>query len=392
MRTGLDALAERDFAELRGRRVVVLSNPTGVMVREGRVLHGVDAMVAAGVEVVGVFGPEHGFRGTATAGESEADAFDPVTSVPLLDAYHAGPEHLAEALVRLGAHVVVVDLQDAGVRFYTYVWTMYRLMMAVARVPAVAMLVLDRPNPLGRARRGGLLAPGLESSIGRRSILHQHGLTLGELARVLNAHHLPEEPGGTSIDLSVVPVEGWDGSARSSGAPGWPLWVAPSPNLPTVESCLAYPGTGLLEAVTLSEGRGTTRPFTLLAAPWVDDRWLARLDEGRHPGALLREAAFEPLAVPHFETHAGRLCRGVEVHVTDPDEFDAVRFGVDLLTSARDLYPELTHRGDQWRWLDLMTGRRQFARDLLAGAGTDDLLGGWLPDQRAWDEQVGSLR
>lgn len=382
--TGLDALADRDFADLRGRRVVVASNPTGVLVREGRVVHGVDAMVAAGIRVVGVLGPEHGFRGTATAGESEADTVDPRTGIRLLDGYDLSVDALADLIRTVGADTVVIDLQDAGVRFYTYVWTMRRLILAAARLPGTRVVVLDRPNPLGRARRGGLLRPGFESSIGEAGILHQHGLTLGELA------HLFTTPafGGSGIDLQVIEASGWDGRPWSTDE--GTVWVPPSPNLPTPQAAFAYPGTGLLEAVTLSEGRGTTRPFTLVGAPWVDERLAERLSTPA--GAVLREAAFEPLAVPHFDTHAGRVCRGIEVHVTDPAAFDAVRFGVDLLTSARDLYAEFSHRGDDWRWLGLMTGSDRFRDRLLDGASTDDLLADWQADQREWDEIVTGSR
>ncbi|MGJ6981455.1 exo-beta-N-acetylmuramidase NamZ family protein [Aestuariimicrobium soli] len=376
--TGLDALADRDFADLRGRRVVVLSNPTGVLVREGRVVHGVDAMVAAGVRVVGVLGPEHGFRGTATAGESEADTVDPRTGVPLLDGYDVPVEGLADLLRAVAADVVVVDLADVGVRFYTYLWTMRRLLLAAALVPGVRVVVLDRPNPLGRARRGGMLRPGFESAIGEAGVLLQHGLTMGELALLFN-------PAESGVELDVVEVSGWDGRPWS---PGHGIWVPPSPNLPTPQAAFCYPGTGLLEAVTLSEGRGTTRPFTLVGAPWVDERLVGHLPTPA--GAVLREAAFEPLVVPHFDTHAGQLCRGIEVHVTDPETFDAVRFGLDLLTTARDLYPaSFTHRGDDWRWLGLMSGSNGLRDGLLAGATTHDLLAGWEADRREWDDLVG---
>ena len=276
---GADRLARSGWAALRGQRVGVVTNPTGIL---QDLTHVVDAMVASGrVDVVAVFGPEHGFRGTAQAGDSEGSHRDPRTGVMVYDAYGATAEKLAALYREARVETVVFDIQDVGARFYTYIWTMYAAMQAAVATGA-RFVVLDRPNPVGGSARGPLLRPGFTSGVGQEEIVQQHGLTVGELARFFDAELLPADAGGRLADLTVVPVTGW--SRQQTFADTGLTWVMPSPNMPTPDTALLYPGTCLFEATNLSEGRGTTRPFELIGAPYIDHRWAQALQDKDIPG------------------------------------------------------------------------------------------------------------
>lgn len=377
--TGAARLAAEDFSSLRGRSLGVLSNPTGLLPGFG---HTVDAMVDAGLDVRAVFGPEHGFRGTAQAGFSEPDApeRDPRTGVRTVDTYLADADRWAELLRELEVDTLVVDLQDIGVRFFTYIWSMHDAMQGACRVPGVRIVVLDRPNPQGRAMRGPMLRDGFTSGIGGDRILLQHGLTIGELARVFATVLLPEAEDGTRLEVEVVECQGWPGGDWSTtGLP----WVFPSPGIPSFETALLYPGTGLFEAVNISEGRGTNLPFHLLGAPWVDARWADALRASTDPA--VHGVGFRPLAFqPAFNQFEGELCQGVQVHVLDASLLDAPRLGIELMVTARDLYPEFTHRGDDWRWLGLMTGSDATRDRLLAGATTAEITADWPAQAEEW--------
>lgn len=311
---------------------------------------GVDVLVEAGVDLRCLFTPEHGYWGAVQAGEDVGDDVDP-SGLPVIDTYTVSGEPLDALLRGAGVEQVIIDLQDIGARFYTYVWTVYDLLCSAART-GVAMIILDRPNPLGGTVRAG---PGLEpacaSFIGRVSIPLQHGLSLGELARWFNTSHVPEST-GRAADLTVVPASGWDRSRRT-GTP----WVMPSPNMPTLDTATAYPATCLFEGTILSEGRGTTRPFELFGAPWLDPRHTDALRERGLPGVLFREAVFTPT----FSKGAGELHRGSQLQVVDPDRFDPIATGFALLDTLRDLHPEVN------LWRPAESGRPPFV-DLLWGS------------------------
>ncbi|MBA8794501.1 uncharacterized protein YbbC (DUF1343 family) [Friedmanniella endophytica] len=374
IRTGADRAAADGWRLLAGRRLGIVTNPTGLLTDTlGSI---VDAMAGAGLEVAAVYGPEHGFGGTAPAGGSEPTTVDPRTGITVRDAYGADADRFAGWFAERGIDTVVYDLQDVGARFYTYVWTLLEAMTAAARA-GVGFVVLDRPNPVGGRARGPLLHPGYVSPVGGERIVQAHGLTAGELAGLFDAVVLPARAGRRLRALEVVELEGWTGDLLwvDTGL----VWVPPSPNLPTPDSALLYPGTGLFEGTTLSEGRGTTRPFALLGAPWVDHRWAAALEGLRLPGLRFRETAFLPAA----SKHAGELCRGVQIHPTDPHAVDAVALGVHLLASLRDLYPEFGWRPepDGGRpWIDLLTGSDRLRRALDAGASAETIIGGWADE------------
>lgn len=372
--TGFDTLAASGFAMLADQRVGLISNPTGV-VRDLR--HEVDVMAADDrVGLVAAFGPEHGFRGSAQAGESEPGGPDPRTGIPVYDTYGKTPQQVAAWFTEAGVDTVCFDIQDVGARFYTYIWTMYDCMVA-ASLAGVRFVVLDRPNPIGAtAAYGPVMHPQNATFVGRKAISQQHGMTVGELAGLFNAEFLPDDATGSGpVDLGVSRMRGWRRSmyAEDTGQP----WVMPSPNMPRVETAVVYPGTCLFEATNLSEGRGTTRPFELVGAPWIDHRWAAALQDVGLSGVEFREAYFAPLA----SKHAGKACGGVQLHVTDRTRFDAILTAITMMTTCRDLYPEFA-----WReaaapyWMDKLTGTDRARLAIDAGASPSEVVGGWQGD------------
>lgn len=369
--TGFDTLARDGYRLVRGERVGLISNPTGVVTD---LRHEVDVMAADDrVDLVAAFGPEHGFRGSAEAGGSEGDYIDPRTGVPVYDTYQKTPAVIARFFREAGVDTVMFDIQDVGARFYTYIWTMYDCMVA-ASLAGVRYVVLDRPNPIAATRaRGPVLHPEHATFVGRKPISQQHGMTVGELAGLFNAEFLPEDQNADGpVELAVSKLAGWrrDMYAEETGQP----WVMPSPNMPRVETAVAYPGTCLFEATNLSEGRGTTRPFELIGAPYADYEWAAALNDLDLAGVDFREAHF----TPSFSKHAGVACSGVQLHVTDRDGFDAIRTAIAMIVTARGLYDDFA-----WResappyWIDRLSGNEQVRLAIDAGAGFDEVVAVW---------------
>jgi uncharacterized protein YbbC (DUF1343 family) len=370
--TGADILAAQGWRALAGRKVGVLSNPTGVLADQD---HIVDSMVAAGIRPVAAFGPEHGFRGSAQAGGSEGDYNDPRTGVPVYDAYGVDATKLAGLFTKAGVDTVVFDIADVGSRFYTYIWSMYTAMVAAAKVGA-AFVVLDRPNPLGGKAYGPMLDPAFSSGVGRKPIVQQHGMTVGELARYFAGEFLPAE-GVKLAKLDIVQVKGWkrDRVFSQTGL----LWTPPSPNMPTPDTALVYPGTGLAEGLVFSEGRGTTRPFEIIGAPNLDWRWREKLGELGLRGVKFRETYF----VPTFGKFVNVPCGGVQLTVTDANSLDAIRTAVSLIVTAKQLYPaEFAWRPDNY--IDKLSGSDRLRKMVDAGAGIDDVIGAWQPELTAF--------
>ncbi len=363
VRTGLDLLVARAFEDLRGKRVGLICHPASVDAR-GR--HAIDLLRGApGAMLAAIFSPEHGLRGGETG--EVPHGRDEATGLPVWSLYgevrKPSPEMLA------GLDLLVLDLQDVGARFYTYLSTMTLAMEAAAEA-GIGFVVLDRPNPIGgEVVEGPLLEPDLQSFVGIRPIALRHGMTLGELARLIAARHL----GGRPLDLSVLPCEGWTRGMRfpETGLP----WIPPSPNLPDPESALLYPGICLLEATNLSEGRGTDAPFRLVGAPWVEGERLAAALAGI-PGVEVVPARFTPRPIPGRAPnprHRDLECGGVRLRVTDPVRFRSVDFGARLLCVVRDLHPgrlSIAARG-----FDRLAG----ARWLRAAIEEGDLVGAILP-------------
>ncbi|WSQ07999.1 DUF1343 domain-containing protein [Streptomyces sp. NBC_01231] len=361
-RTGFENLAANHYAQLSGRRTGIVTNPTGIT-RDVR--HIVDVMHADDrVNLVAVFGPEHGFRGTAQAGGSEGRYDDPATGLPVYDTYLKSGQALADIFTASGVDTVVFDIQDVGARFYTYIWTLYDCMEA-ARLAGKRFVVLDRPNPVtGRAALGPVLHKEFATFVGRQPISQAHGMTVAELARLFNGEFL-----SSPVELDTVLMTGW---RRSEWYDAWGLpWVPPSPNMPTPDTALVYSGTCLFEGTNLSEGRGTTRPFELLGAEGVDRRWAAAVSELALPGAHFREAYFAPT----FSKFQGKTIGGVQIHVHDRDAYDPLRAGIALLVTAKKVWTGFAWRPDNW--IDKLTGSTLVRTMIDAGADTDEVVAGW---------------
>ncbi|KOU54359.1 hypothetical protein ADK55_14820 [Streptomyces sp. WM4235] len=363
VRTGCEQLAADGYEALAGQRIGVVTNPTGITA-DAR--HLVDVLHAdERVDLVAVFGPEHGFRGTAQAGGSEGAGRDPATGLPVYDTYDKSGRQLADVFTAAGVDTVVFDIQDVGARFYTYIWTLYDCMRAAA-LAGKAVVVLDRPNPVGGVRAAGpVLQRPYASFVGREPIALAHGMTAAELALLFNGEFLKDRP----VTLRTVRMTGW---RRESffGATGLP-WVPPSPNMPTPDTALAYAGTCLFEGTNLSEGRGTTTPFEVVGAEGVDRRWAEAANALGLPGVWFRETYF----TPSFSKHAGKVCGGVRLIVHDREAFDPVRAGIGLLVTARRTWSGFGWRADHW--IDRLTGSDRVRAMVDAGAGVDEIVGDW---------------
>ncbi|MET8523713.1 DUF1343 domain-containing protein [Nocardioides sp. NPDC004968] len=381
VRTGAERAAGDGWSVLSGDRVGIITNPTGVL-RNLRNI--VDEMHESGaVQIAGVFGPEHGFRGTAQAGGSEGTFVDERTGLTVYDAYGANVAKMTELFTTADVETVVFDIQDVGSRFYTYIWTMWTAMQAAVATEK-RFVVLDRPNPVGGTARGPMMTAAYTSGVGAREIVQQHGMSVGELARFFDGEFLEEHAGGRLAQLDIVQVSGW--RRRTLYADTGLDFVLPSPNMPTSDTALAYPGTCMFEGTNLSEGRGTTKPFELIGAPFVDHRWAAALEEANLPGVTFREAYFNP-SVNKF---AGQVCGGVQVTIQDRDRFDPVRTGVEMLVTAKALYPEFAWRQDSWDtarpfWIDKLTGSTRLRTQIDAGATGDEVEAAWRDELAAFD-------
>jgi len=369
LRTGFENLAANDYAPLKGKKVGIVTNPTGVT-RDVR--HIVDVMHTDDrVNLTAVFGPEHGFRGTAQAGGSEGRYDDPATGLPVYDTYLKSGRPLADIFTASGVDTVVFDIQDVGARFYTYIWTLYDCMEA-AQLAGKPFLVLDRPNPVtGRAAQGPVLHKEFATFVGRQPISQAHGMTVAELARLFNKEFL-----AAPVELDTVLMSGWKRSEfyDASGLP----WVPPSPNMPTPDTALVYSGTCLFEGTNLSEGRGTTRPFELLGAEGIDRRWALAAEQLGLPGVHFREAYFAPT----FSKFQGKTIGGVQIHVHDRAAYDPVRTGVALLVTAKKVWSGFTWRSDNW--IDKLTGSTLVRTMIDAGADTDEVVAGWQEELAAF--------
>ncbi len=370
VRTGLERLLDDEARLVVGRRIGLICNPTSV---DAELRHAADLLLARGdVKLDVLFGPEHGVRGEAQDMDAVEAGRDPITGLRCHSLYGAdvGSLEPTDAMLE-GLDALVFDIQDIGTRYYTFVWTMALAMRACAR-RGIDMIVLDRPNPIGGTQvEGGLVAPGFDSFVGLYPVAVRHGMTAGEIARFVN------DACGIGCALTVVAMQGWrrDMYFRETRLP----WVLPSPNMPTVETALVYPGMCLVEGTEISEGRGCTRPFEIFGAPYIDGVRLAEELSGL-PGVRLRPLVFRPT----FHKHAGKGCGGLQIHVYARGEFLPFKTGVGVLRAIKKLWPE------HFRWrdkpyefvttipaIDLLCGSAEVRQGIESGAALDDIAATW---------------
>ncbi len=367
---GSDILFDRSL--LRGRTIGLVCNPASI---DGRLQHVISRAERAGVRVGAVFGPQHGYRSDLQENMIESPhGDDPTRGVKVYSLYSETRTPTAEMLAGLDA--LVIDLQDVGTRIYTYIYTVAHCLTAAA-THGVPVVVCDRPNPIGGTQvEGPMLLPGFESFVGQYPIPMRHGMTIGELANLFNDHF------GIGAKLEVVAMQGWS-REQYFDATGL-HWVLPSPNIPTLDSAIVYPGTVLFEGTNISEGRGTTRPFELCGAPWVSpEPFCDALNQRALPGVHFRPHAFEPA----FHKHAKALCGGCQIHVIDRAVFRAVETGVALVEAFRDAGPgQFAWRDPPYEYeytippIDILYGSADLREGLEAGRTTGEITRAWKAD------------
>jgi uncharacterized protein YbbC (DUF1343 family) len=360
---------------VRGRRVGLVTNQAGV---DHAGQSGVDLLLAAGVRLTALFSPEHGFRGTADPGAAVASATDSATGLPIYSLY--GKTSAPTDSMLAGVEVLLVDLQDAGARYFTYLWTTTEVMRAAAR-RGIPVVVLDRPNPVGGLIQGSVLDTGFRSAVGLLSVPMRHGMTLGELARLANADL------GLGAQLTVVPAAGWRRSMYfdETGLP----FVPPSPNLRSLEALIHYPGLCLFEGTTLSVGRGTDHPFEQIGAPWLDTlRVLAAVRGAGLNGVRFDGVEFTPVR-PGDGKYADTAVAGVRLHVTDRSVYDPTRTAMALLTAVANS----TSHGEAVFPVSLAHFRRLLGVTPVLPSGEDPYqTGDWLAVARSWARELARFR
>ncbi len=378
IRTGLATLIEDHQALLGNRRIGLITQSAAVL---PNLTDSVDALRSAGVNLTALFGPEHGLRGAAPDGASVGHARDPISGLPVYSLY--GPDKMPTAEMLEGLDVLVFDMQDVGVRFYTYLSTLHYVLNGAAQA-GKSVLALDRPNPITGVRlEGPLVEPGFESFIGILAGLPiRHAMTFGEMAMYMAGRE------GLDVDFRVVQMQGWRREMwfNQTGLP----WVTTSPAMPHLSTTVVYPGMCFLEGTSLSEGRGTSLPFEVAGAPWMDGyAWAAALNGLDLPGVRFRPLFFQPYA----SKYANEICSGVQLFVTDRNVFEPVRTALHMIVEAHKQAPQLfafrpSHRTDTVAHFDLELGADKVRKAILADASVDEIMQDWPRQQAEFWESV----
>lgn len=373
-RVGAEALLEDHKDLIKGKRVGLITNPTGVDQHLNSV---VDLLFNdPDVELTALYGPEHGVRGSAQAGAYVEYYIDERTQLPVYSLYGKTKKPTPEMLENVD--VLLFDIQDVGTRFYTYIYTMAYAMEA-AKENDIPFIVLDRPNPLGGNKvEGPVLETEYKSFVGNYEIPLRHGMTVGELARLFN------EEFNIGADLTVVEMDRWK---RTMNYAETPLeFVMPSPNMPTLDTAFVYPGAALIEGTNVSEGRGTTKPFELIGAPFINSEDLsAKLNSLNLPGVKFRAASFTPT----FSKHTGKLSHGIQIHITDRDSFEPIETGLHIVKTIHDMYPEdFQFRAEDSKgisFFDLLTGNGWIREEIEAGTSVEEI-------QAMWEDELNKFK
>lgn len=377
--TGLDLVEKLWPRDLNGARVGLVAHPASVDRKLG---HAVDVFRRSKkCRLTALFGPQHGIYGQTQDNMVEWEGFrDPATGLPVTSLY--GKVRKPTPAMLEDIDVLAIDLQDVGARYYTFIWTL-DLCMQACREAGKTVVVLDRPNPIGgRITEGPVLRLGYQSFVGLRPLPVRHGMTIGEIGHYLeDAFH----PG---VRYRVVPMQGW--KRRSWFDKTLLPWVMPSPNMPTLDTALVYPGMCLLEGTNLSEGRGTTRPFEIFGAPFIHPRTLVdNLREFKLPGVTFRPLYFEPA----FQKHAGILCGGAQIHVTDRGKFKPFKTGVAVLKAIHNAWP----RDFAWKQppyeyeevkmpIDILAGSGQFRKDIESWKDIREMEAWWKDELKTFEK------
>jgi uncharacterized protein YbbC (DUF1343 family) len=381
IRTGLDLIISDWPKQLNGASIGLLAHPASVNRNLQHALF--IGLKSRKFELRALFGPQHGFRGETQDNMIEWEGYrDNSTGLPVYSLYGEAREPSSEMLRDID--VMVIDLQDVGSRYYTFIWTM-ALVIKSCRNAGKPVVVLDRPNPIGgRLTEGPVLDHKYRSFVGLYPIPVRHGMTIGEIALCIK----PYTPG---LELFVISMRGWKRRMwfEDTGLP----WVLPSPNMPTIETATVYPGMCLLEGTNLSEGRGTTRPFEIFGAPFIDpDALIRRLSEFRLPGVTFRPLSF----LPTFQKFAGTVCGGAQIHVTEKEKFRPFRTGIAIIKAAFELY------GKDFSWkrppyeyekrllpFDILAGTDRVRNDIEKGVDLKEMETWWDGELKTFNKGAG---
>jgi len=380
-RTGIDLIDKRWPAKFRSANIGLLLHPASIA---GNFFHSADICFRSKkFKITALFGPQHGVRGETQDNMIEWNSFrDKKTRTPVYSLYGKMRKPSPEMLRNVD--IMVIDLQDVGSRYYTFIWTT-ALVMEACEEQNKAVVILDRPNPInGKAIEGPVLEPKFSSFVGLKRLPIRHGMTIGEIGCYF------KDAFYNNLRIEIIPMTGWkrDMWFDNTGLP----WVLPSPNMPTLESATVYPGMCLLEGTNISEGRGTTRPFEIFGAPFIDPELLTtKLKEIRLPGVIFRPLHF----LPTFQKHAGKLCGGAQIHITDRERFKPFKTAAAVLKTAHELYP------GKFRWnkppyeyeknllpIDVLAGTDRFRKDIEESAPLDSMEKWWKSELRDFDSKI----
>lgn len=350
LRFGVDVFLEKNSIKNHG--IGLVTNQTGITLNGTPIIN---ALTDKGLHIAALFGPEHGYYGNEQDGVKVGDSR--LFGIPVYSLYGRVKQPSEEMLEDVD--VLVYDIQDIGCRYYTYTYTLANILKSAERYKK-SVIVLDRPNPLGRRVEGGAISPEFDSFVGGYGLCSRHGATIGELALYLRGEYFP------GVELEVIELENYDTGRRYSN---YRLpWVLPSPNMPSVKTAEMYPGMCLFEGTNISEGRGTTMPFQIAGAPWIDGEKLRRaLNRRDIPGVKITSRVFTPM----YSKHKGKICGGVLVHFTDSSEVHSLNTGLSILKTVFDLYPDEFQFKD--RHMDHLAGTDRIRRMIGDGAGFPEL-------------------
>jgi len=381
IRIGLDNFEKHWPKKLRGARAGLLVHPASV---NRRLEHTVSILLKSRkISLKALFGPQHGIRGETQDNMIEWEGFrDRETGLPVYSLY--GRTRKPEKAMLKDIDVLMIDLQDIGSRYYTFIWTM-ELCMEACQDMRKSVVILDRPNPIGGLiTEGPALDESFKSFVGQRPLPVRHGMTIAEIGLYIKHEYYP------SLDFEILPMSGW---ARKDwfDETGLP-WVMPSPNMPIPDTAIVYPGMCLLEGTNLSEGRGTTRPFEIFGAPYIKpDALVKRLNEYKLPGVIFRPLFFQPT----FQKHAGKLCGGAQMHITGREKFKPFKTGVAVIMTALNLYPE------DFKWkqppyeyetkkmpIDILSGTDRLRKDMESGKSLNSMEEWWKEECAQFNKDV----